>query len=408
MRPVPRREGRVLVMPPMATTSTPSASRSRPRHSARVCSATRSLSPRRARPSGAGSPHHWAGVGRAGQPGVAAAVDRISRRACLVALAVEVVVGEVLGRPWVAMLLPSPPAVDGRPAGDDDGEQVQGPGRRAPLVDGVRPNGRAPPRRRPHRRVAPAHVRHPQGPRRGAPDAAVAVAASTSPAPVRSCTSRQRHRHGDAAALPAAPLRALAVRVHVGRSAAHLSHGLHPALPGRAQVRAPRSLSFGAGADNGPIAASSTAACSGVITSWYSVTAPDAIHGCDNRATDRQPCLQVVELPPRRTSPASPGAAGASDPHPSAVPSSSNARGHRRHRAPSPAAAPAGPPPPAPTTPPLDGVTVASLHPPPAPSPTQRPGPARPRRPAPAPHADLDPPTRPSVASAGDLARARP
>ena len=41
--------------------------------------------------------------------------------------------------------------------------------------------------------------------------------------------------------------------------------------PAGRRSRSPVS-SLGAGADNGPIAASSTAACSGVITSWYSVT----------------------------------------------------------------------------------------------------------------------------------------
>ncbi len=100
--------------------------------------------------------------------------------------------------------------------------------------------------------------------------------------------------------------------------------------PAGRRSRSPVS-SFGTGALSGPIAASSTAACSGVTTSWYSVTSPDATHGCDNRATDANRCCRSSNSPAARTSRSSPGAACASAPPPTPCPAPATP-GHRRHR----------------------------------------------------------------------------
>ncbi len=113
----------------------------------------------------------------------------------------------------------------------------------------------------------------------------VAVDPITSPAPVNSCKSVRLIVTCKAAELPAAPSEPCPAassadeRRHTSASASTRR------CPAGRRSRCPVS-SFGAGADNGPIAASNTAACSAVTTSWYSVTSPDATHGCDNRATE--------------------------------------------------------------------------------------------------------------------------
>ena len=56
---------------------------------------------------------------------------------------------------------------------------------------------------------------------------------------------------------------------------------------------------FGTGVAIGPIAASSTAACCGVITSWYSVTSPECTSGCDNRATEHRRSCRSSSSPGR-------------------------------------------------------------------------------------------------------------
>ena len=83
--------------------------------------------------------------------------------------------------------------------------------------------------------------------------------------------------------------------------------------------------SFG-GALIGPIAASSTAACSGVITSRYSVTSADSTNGCDNRATlaNRACRSSNSPSPPYRATSAGRNRRSWFGPH--TVPSSSNAR----------------------------------------------------------------------------------
>ena len=102
--------------------------------------------------------------------------------------------------------------------------------------------------------------------------------------------------------------------------------------PAGRRSRCPVS-SLGAGALNGPIAASSTAACSGVTTSWYSVTSPDSTTAATAAPHRHQPLLQVVEA--HRAAPyfaSSAGRSRRSCAAPHCVPSSSSAARHRRHR----------------------------------------------------------------------------
>ncbi len=111
----------------------------------------------------------------------------------------------------------------------------------------------------------------------------VAVEPSTSPAPVRASRSVNAIVTCNAAELPAAPSLPLPSASNPDeRRQASVSASTRRCPAGR-RSRCPVT-SFGTGLDIGPIAASSVAACSGVITSWYSVRSPDCTHGCDNRA----------------------------------------------------------------------------------------------------------------------------
>ena len=221
----------------------------------------------------------------------------------------------------------------------------------------------------------------------------VAVEPSTSPAPVRASRSVNAIVTCNAAELPGRPVGALPVRIQSTASGGTPRPAPPPAAARPGAGPAPRSPRSGPALDIGPIAASSAAACSGVITSWYSVRSPDSTHGCDNRAAARQPGLQVVELPrhpvrrhQRRAQPAHLGRTPAR-------PQVQQGLGHRRHRLrdqhrlqPGHLTQRASTPDP--------GDTVRVPHPGPHHTPTACPGPAPPRHPAPTTHPH-DPPRPP-------------
>ena len=154
----------------------------------------------------------------------------------------------------------------------------------------------------------------------------------SSPAPPRPRSLlqvAQRDRHVQRRPRPRGPIGALLVRVHRSERRHTSASASTRRCPAGRRSRSPVSP-FGAGADNGPIAASNTAACSGVIHNWYCVTSPDSTTAGQPRPAPTS--LQVVQLARHPVlGQQRAGATCASGPHPTAHPTPASPH-HRRHR----------------------------------------------------------------------------